>query len=199
MENIKSSLIKNAYLPFLIDKVIKKYLDYKFSSNQSQLKDTPDAHYFKLPYINNLSYHIKNKLSKLCKEFCKENFNIKLVFNSFKINNCFSYKDPIPDGLKSFLVYIFTCASCSSSYIGETCRHFKTRIEEHIKKDNKSHILKNLHSTATSFDSYNSLCFRILDKADSKFDLKIKETLHINWRKPHLNAQQNHLAHTLSL
>ena len=199
MENIKSSLIKNAYLPFLIDKVIKKYLDYKFSSNQSQLKDTSDVHYFKLPYINNLSYHIKNKLSKLSKKFCKENFNIKLVFNSFKIKNYFSYKDPIPDGLKSFLVYIFTCASCSSSYIGETCRHFKTRIEEHIKKDNKSHILKNLHSTATSFDSHNSLCFRILDKADSKFDLKIKETLHINWRKPHLNAQQNHLAHTLSL
>ena len=25
--------------------------------------------------------------------------------------------------------------SCSSSYIGETCRHFKTRIEKHIKKD----------------------------------------------------------------
>ena len=28
---IKSNLIKNAYPPFLIDKVIKKYLDYKFS------------------------------------------------------------------------------------------------------------------------------------------------------------------------
>ena len=33
IENIKSNLIKNAYPPFLIDKVIKKYLDYKFSSN----------------------------------------------------------------------------------------------------------------------------------------------------------------------
>ena len=31
IENIKSNLIKNAYPPFLIDKVIKKYLDYKFS------------------------------------------------------------------------------------------------------------------------------------------------------------------------
>ena len=29
IENIKSNLIKNAYPPFLIDKVIKKYLDYK--------------------------------------------------------------------------------------------------------------------------------------------------------------------------
>ena len=43
IESIKSNLIKNAYPPFLIDKVIKKYLNYKFSSNQNQLKDTSDA------------------------------------------------------------------------------------------------------------------------------------------------------------
>ena len=96
-------------------------------------------------------------------------------------------------------MYKFTCASCSCSYIGETCRPFKTRIEEHIKNDNKSHIFKHLHSNATCFDSYNSLCFKIIDKAKSKFNLKIKEALHINWRKPNLNAQQNHLALTLSL
>ena len=98
--------------------------------------------------------------------------------------------------MKSFLIYKFTCPSCSSSYIGETGHHFKTRIEEHIKKDNKSLIFKHLHSTATCFDSYNSLCFKITDKANSKFELKIKEALHIHWRKPNLNAQQNHLALT---
>ena len=51
-----------------------------------------------------------------------------------------------------------------------------------------------LHSTATCFDSYNFLSFKIVDKANSKFDLKIKDALHINWRKPNLNAQQNHLS-----
>ena len=100
--------------------------------------------------------------------------------------------------MKSFLIYKFTCTSCSSSYIDETC-HFKTRIEEHIKKDNKSHIFKHQHSSETCFDSYYSLCLKIIDKANSKFDLKIKEALHISWRKPKLNAQQNHLAFTLSL
>ena len=197
MENIKFNL-KIAYLPFLIDKVIKKYLDHKFYSNQNQLKDTSDVNYYKLPYIGNLSHHIKNKLSELCKEFCKENFNIKLVFNLFKVKSYFSYKDPIPDDLQSFLVYKFTCASYSASYIGETCRHFKTRIEEHIKKDNKSHIFKHLHSTIECLDSYNFLSFKIIDKANSKFDLKIKDALHVNWTKPNLNAQQNHLALTLS-
>ena len=76
---------------------------------------------------------------------------------------------------------------------------FKISIEEHIKKDNNSHIFKHLHSTATCFDSCKSLSFKIIDKANSKFDLKIKEALHINWRKPYLNAQQNYLVLTLSL
>ena len=65
IKSMKFNLIKNAYLPFLIDKVIKKYLNYRFSSNQNQLKDTSDVHYFKLPYIGNLLHHIKNKLSEL--------------------------------------------------------------------------------------------------------------------------------------
>ena len=98
--------------------------------------------------------------------------------------------------------YSCSFASCSSSYIGENCHHFKTRIDEHIKKDIKSHIFKHLHFTETCFDSlfvYNSLCFKTIDKANSKFDLRIKEALHINWKKPNLNAQQNHLALTLSL
>ena len=60
IEDIKSNLIKNVYPPFLIDKVIEKYLDYKFSSNQSQLKDKSEVHYFKLPYIGNVSHHIRN-------------------------------------------------------------------------------------------------------------------------------------------
>ena len=94
--------------------------------------------------------------------------------------------------MKSFLVYKFTCASCSCSYIGKTCRHFKNRIEEHFKEDNKSHIFKHLDSTATCFDAYHSLCFKIIDKTNSEFDLRIKEALHINWRKSNLNAQQNH-------
>ena len=76
-------------------------------------------HFFKLPYIGNLSHHIKNKISKLCKEFCKENFNIKLVFNSFTIKHYFSYKDLILDDLKCFLVYKFTCASCSSATLAK--------------------------------------------------------------------------------
>ena len=56
--------------------------------------------------------------------------------------------------------------------------------DKHIQKDNKSRIFKHLYSSATCFDLHNSLCFKIINKANSKFDLKINEALHINWRKP---------------
>ena len=48
------------------------YLDYKFFSNQNQLKDTFDVRHFKLSYAGNFRLHIKNKPSELCKEFVKE-------------------------------------------------------------------------------------------------------------------------------
>ena len=67
------------------------------------------------------------------------NYHI-LVFTSFKISNYFSVKDVTPYFLKSFLV----CARCKSCYFGETCRHFIIRIDEHIKKDKKTHVFEPL-------------------------------------------------------
>ena len=68
-----------------------------------------------------------------------------------------------------------------------------------ISKRIASLIFLNIYTPPQHTFTHNSLCFKIIDKANSKFDLKIKEALHINWRKPNLNAQQNHLALTLSL
>ena len=61
-------LIENEYPTFLMDRVIKKYLNHKFSSNQNQLKNTSDVYYFKLSYIGNLSQYIEKKV---CKEHYK--------------------------------------------------------------------------------------------------------------------------------
>ena len=72
IESIKSNFIENANPPFLIVKVIKKYRNYKFSSNQNQLKGTSDVHYFKLPYIGNLSHHIKINFQNFAKSFVKK-------------------------------------------------------------------------------------------------------------------------------
>ena len=41
-------------------------------------------------------------------------------------------------------------------------------------------FFKHSHSNTEYFASHNHLSFKIIDKANSKFDLKIKEDLHIN-------------------
>ena len=71
--------------------------------------------------------------------------------------------------LNSTAISIIFADDCR--YIVEICCHFQTRIEE-------------LHR-----NMFLTLSFKIIDKANSKFNLKIKEALHINWRKPNLNAQ----------
>ena len=68
-----------------------------------------------------------------------------------------------------------------------------------MKQDKKCHFFKHIHSIVTCFDSYNSPCFKIIENANFKFDLRIKEALQINWRKPNVNAQLNHLSLTRSL
>ena len=55
-----------------------------FLVTKNQLKEKSDIHYFKLPYIGNLSHHIKNTLSKLCKEFCKESLTLSEFLNHSK-------------------------------------------------------------------------------------------------------------------
>ena len=135
-------------------------------------------------------------MSKICKQFSKE-ADLKIIFTSFKINNYFSTKTPY--FLKYFLVYTFVCAKCNSCYIGETCRHFKTRIDEHVKKDKQSNIYKHLHNNEERFSSFNSDCFSVLDYAPILFQIKIKEGMYTDWEKPNLNKQLNHLATTLSI
>ena len=97
------------------------------------------------------------------------------------------------------LVYKFICARCKSCYIGETYRHFITRIDEHIKKDKQSHVFQHLNSKEECFSSFDLNCFSIVDSATTKYQTKLKEGMYIDWEKPNLNKQKNHLPTTVSI
>ena len=94
---------------------------------------------------------------------------MKIVYTSSKITNYFSVKDTTPYFLKSFLVYKFFCARSKSCYIGETCHHFKTRIDEHIKSDKKSHVFQLLHSKEKCLSRFDLNCYSILDSGTTKY------------------------------
>ena len=120
------------------------------------------------------------------------------MFTPFKIRSWFGAKDPIPAGLRSRVIYKFSCAGCNACYIGDTNRHFATRISEHLASDKHSHIFKHLRGSENCRSLCSEDCFKILDSASTRFQLKIKEAMHILWEQPSLNCQVKHLNLSLS-
>ena len=141
-----------------------------------------------LDYIPNLC---ERKIDQLCKRFC-ESLKVKLVFPSEKLRWTFSTKDPYKSEHLFKVVCKFACASYNSSYVGQTCRHLATGIDEHFGKDKKSHIYQHLMSSKDCLDKCSKYCFSVLDTANTKHQLRIKESLYITWLKLILNKQQQY-------
>ena len=125
--------------------------------------------------------------------------DLKLVFSTCKVRDYFSQKDELPSCFKSHVVYKFNCAHCNACYVGRTDRHHATRVHEHLVSDKNSHILKHLKTNLQCKNACDENCFEILDTANSKYQLKIKEALYINWIKPDLNKQKFHSTITLCI
>ena len=80
----------------------------------------------------------------------------------------------------------------NSSYVGQTCRHLATRIDEHFGKDKKSHLYQDLMLFKDCLDKCSKDCFSVADTANTKHQLRIKESLYITWLKPILNKQKQY-------
>ena len=94
----------------------------------------------------------------LVSTFCCD-LDIKLVFTPFKIKSRVGIKDPIPTVLRSRVIYKVSCAGCSARYIGETNRHFATRIRKHLSPDKHSHIFKHLKGSENCPSLCSEDCF----------------------------------------
>ena len=129
IENIKSNLIKP---PFLINKVIKKYLNHKLSSNKNQLKDTSFVYYFKLPYIGNFLGQVD---STEFVEFVEsmENHNFLSLLIKQPKNYPWTYSDtfsqilPVKNNLNSILLqfHVFVCGPIPKNENVEFAEVFK--------------------------------------------------------------------------
>ena len=131
-----------------------------FSNNQNQLKDKSDVHYFKLPYTDNLSHNIKNKLSRLCKELFKENLFEKKVLIHSKLKIIF------------YITTQFLMIRNPSQYIN---LFVLTVVLAILVKLVISLLFLNIYTPLQHALTPIILCFKIIDKANSKFVLKITE------------------------
>ena len=105
-------------------------------------------------------------------------------------------KDPVPDGLRSRVIYKFVCAGCDACYAGELCRHFSTRVREHLVR--VSHTFKHPQDSAHCRALCSANSFHVLDHASTGFPLKMKEAIHIQREKPSFNQQLHHVNLKLS-
>ena len=87
------------------------------------------------------------------------------------------------------VVYKFTCAGCSACFVGETVRHFFTRVMEHLASERASHIYQHLQNSEHCRALCSTDCFHVLDHTLTTFKLKIKEAIHIQREQPPLNQQ----------
>ena len=148
------------------------------------LSTTARTFYFTIPYIGPFQSPLRKRFATKSKgTYCKD-LDIKWVFSSFKIGNLFDVKDPIPSGLRPRVAYKLICAGCNACYVGETSRHFFTRVREHLATYRASHVFKHLQDSQHCHSSCSTNCFHILDHTSTSFQLKIKEAIpqlyHVN-------------------
>ena len=146
-------------------------------------------------YTGPFSIMTQRRIKKVVHILCSD-LEIKLVVTPFKIKSWFGAKDPIPAGLRSRVIYKFSCASCSACCIGEPNRHFATRISEHLASDKHSRIFKHLRGSENCAPFVQKIVLK--SSSSTSFLLKIKEARHILWEQPSLNSQVKHLNLSLS-
>ena len=153
--------------------------------------------YCKIPFMS--KWHNKsfeNGISRILGDFFPH-INLRLIFfNKFSVGSMFPVKDGVPKLMKSNIVYKFECGICHSTYIGETTRHYATRIAEHkgispltgapMSKVN-SHIYDHYFQTGHTIKDEN---FSILFCTDP-FDVQLSESIAIHELNPNLNEKQS--------
>ena len=147
-----------------------------------------------IPYMS-ISHNkdLKIKLSKLVSDYYPQ-LNLRIIFsNNDTIGKMFPYKDCVPSSLRSNVVYKFQCSVCNSTYIGETIRHYKTRISEHMGISpltgapiiSKTNVREHINKTGHIISEQD---FKII-KNSTEFDVKTAESICIHSAKPNLNSK----------
>ena len=153
-----------------------------------------------MPYLGYLSVKMKKELSDLFSKYLPH-LNIIVVFKNDKsIGSFFKVKEKLEPLLCSGIIYKYSCSSCNACYIGSTSRRLFVRIAEHRGVSSRTGQI----GATQAFSAIRDHClekdhllktdnFSIIDGSSCKFDLLIKESIHIHTGKPSLNNQMSAL------
>ena len=193
-KKITDILLRNGFSKAFIDSRIKSFLESKFARKTKIATVERKQLYLTLPFTGIHGLQLGKKLKRLLnKAYPMARLNI--VFKpAHRIGYFFKFKDSIPLQMRSSVIYNFRCASCSASYIGQTSRHFKTRISEHkgLSPKTSKALLSPPHSNIREHcletgHHFSDSDFAIINSGRNRFELNILETLHIKHSSPSLN------------
>ena len=120
IEKRKEILLSKGYSNKFIDKCISKFMNKLYIKKPVVLTVLKKQLYLVLHFMGKMSALVKSGLVRSLHKrlpFCE----VKIVFkNSNHLKNYFSFKDVVPEPLRSCQIYNFTCGSCNASYIGKS-------------------------------------------------------------------------------
>ena len=109
IEKLKEILLSNGYSNKFIDKCISKFMNKLYIKKPVMLTVPKKQLYLVLPYMGKMSALVKSGLARSLHKrlpFCK----VKIAFKtSNRLKNYFSFKNVVPEPLRSYQIYIFTC------------------------------------------------------------------------------------------
>ena len=185
---LKSVFSQNEYPEDLFTSSLRRFVNDKCdkSTQNSKIKEDRVETIFFIPYrsIGLPSIIFSWKLKELLKKYyC---IDIRVVFTSFKVKNYFSLKCRSPLPLLAYVVYKFKC-DANNIYIGKTIRHLATRVKEH--GTSPSAVSNHLSSCETYRSNFSCNNFSIIDSGKNDYEITVKESLHIKFKKPTINRQ----------
>ena len=137
---ISTMLEKNGYPTRFINNQIQKFFNKMHETKKSpEVEDTenkarPKFSILKLPYIGDASHQIEREIWQFLYKKLSQKSKFVMVHEASTIGEKFRYKDRQTALHSSGVMYKLNC-SCGQSYIGQSKRNLKTRINDHKPKN----------------------------------------------------------------
>ena len=118
----------------LVKKVIEKFHPGADPNLETQAKVSspiPDKATDRAMLVTQYRGTISDKMTKQLRSLKPNN---SVIFTTRKLRTCLpSLKGPVENDLRSHVVYQIKCSGCLACYVGQTSRHFRTRLQERLK------------------------------------------------------------------
>ena len=130
---------QNGYPIHLIQRLTNQFFNKIFTASKDTVENEPKLKmYVPLPFHDaHGEAEAVELLKKLSNWYPQLSFTLVLK-NNHTMFKMFSYKDKIPDSVRSNVVYKFECEGCNTSYIGSTHQKFKGRISQYLGISDRS-------------------------------------------------------------